>query len=115
MVGIDRHTGKMIAEPEHIRQSIEVILTTPVGTRVMRGEFGVEYLDKTGKPKVDFPQKVIELEALRALTAYEPRIKDVAIEVTVLDQRLQAIVVNYTEVASNEAASVVVDYQESVA
>lgn len=111
MVGIDRHTGKVIAEPEHIRQSIEVILTTPVGTRVMRGEFGVEYLDKTGRPKVGYPQKVIELEALRALAAYEPRIKDVAVEVTNLDQRLQSIVVNYTEVASKKIASVAVDYQ----
>ncbi|PJR88127.1 phage baseplate protein [Ochrobactrum sp. 695/2009] len=111
MVGIDRHTGKVIAEPEHIRQSIEVILTTPVGTRIMREEFGVEYLDKTGKPKVGYPQKVIELEALRALAAYEPRIKDVAVEVTNLDQRLQSIVVNYTEVTSNEIASVAVDYK----
>lgn len=71
----------------------------------------MEYLDKTGKPKVGYPQKVIELEALRALAAYEPRIKDVAVEVINLDHRLQSIVVNYTEVTSNEIASVAVDYQ----
>ncbi|WP_414153875.1 GPW/gp25 family protein [Pseudomonas sp. AN-1] len=37
---ISRTTGRAIGEREHIRQSIADILTTPIGSRVMRREYG---------------------------------------------------------------------------
>lgn len=39
-VGIDRMTGQVITDWDHVRQSIAVILTTPRFTRVMRRLFG---------------------------------------------------------------------------
>lgn len=40
LVGVDRRTGKAIAGVDHLRQSIEDLITTRVGSRVMRPEYG---------------------------------------------------------------------------
>ncbi|EMD4876781.1 GPW/gp25 family protein [Salmonella enterica] len=39
-LSIDRHTGKTLPDADHIRQSIQDIITTPTGTRVMRRDYG---------------------------------------------------------------------------
>lgn len=39
-VGMSATTGRRIAEIDHIRQSVRDILTTPIGSRVMRREYG---------------------------------------------------------------------------
>lgn len=38
--GIDRYTGQVISDWDHVRQSLEVIFTTNFGERVMREYFG---------------------------------------------------------------------------
>ncbi len=40
--GIDRHSGAHLADLDHLKQSIEVILTTRIGSRQMRYDFGSE-------------------------------------------------------------------------
>lgn len=40
MNGIDRNTGKSVSGVDHLRQSIIDILTTPIGSRVMRRDYG---------------------------------------------------------------------------
>jgi Phage baseplate assembly protein W len=40
MIGLDRRTGESISGLDHLRQSIEDILTTPLGSRRMRPEYG---------------------------------------------------------------------------
>lgn len=37
---MDRQTGQGISDIEHLRQSLTVLLTTPIGSRVMRREYG---------------------------------------------------------------------------
>lgn len=39
-LGMNSQTGLSISEVEHIRQSVRDILVTPVGSRVMRREYG---------------------------------------------------------------------------
>ncbi|MBZ6078954.1 GPW/gp25 family protein [Microvirga puerhi] len=75
MAGTDRRTGKWIASPAHIRQSIEVILTTPVGTRVMRREFGFDAIHEDGRPKEGLTADSIEESARAALIRWEPRVE----------------------------------------
>lgn len=41
----DQNTGRAIGELEHIRQSIRDIITTPLGSRVMRPDYGCSLLD----------------------------------------------------------------------
>ena len=38
--GINRYTGKVLTDLDHVRQSVEVIFTTHIGSRVMRRTFG---------------------------------------------------------------------------
>lgn len=40
MTGMSRETGKALDEAAHISQSIRDILTTPVGSRLMRRTYG---------------------------------------------------------------------------
>lgn len=40
MDGINASTGKRLGGIDHLRQSIRDILTTPIGSRVMRREYG---------------------------------------------------------------------------
>lgn len=41
---MDRATGLAISELAHLRQSMGDILTTPIGSRVMRHEYGSQVL-----------------------------------------------------------------------
>lgn len=43
--GLDRNTGRTLSGWEHVQQSIGVILTTPLGSRVMRRDFGSPLFD----------------------------------------------------------------------
>lgn len=40
MLGINANTGKRIEGLEHLRQSIRDIMKTPIGSRVMRRDYG---------------------------------------------------------------------------
>lgn len=40
MIGMDAGTGRPLADDAHLAQSVARILTTPIGTRVMRRDFG---------------------------------------------------------------------------
>ncbi|MBK5910131.1 hypothetical protein CCR85_01310 [Rhodothalassium salexigens] len=48
--GMDRRTGQALDATRHVRQSVEDILTTPVGTRVMRRDYGSHLFDLTDIP-----------------------------------------------------------------
>ena len=50
---ISRHTGVTISEIESIEQSIEDIVTTPLGSRVMRGDYGSIVPDLIDQPMND--------------------------------------------------------------
>jgi len=39
-IGMNRETGGTLTDLDHIRQSVRDILLTPVGTRVMRRQYG---------------------------------------------------------------------------
>lgn len=74
-VGMDRQTGRRLSDLEHLRQSISVILGTPVGTRVMRRPFGSllpELIDHPGNDEV-----ILQVYAATAtaLITHEPRFR----------------------------------------
>lgn len=74
MIGMDRHSGAPIGEAAHLAQSIADILTTPIGSRVMRRAYGSDLPDLidapiNGETVVDVFQAVAE-----ALDRWEPRL-----------------------------------------
>lgn len=75
MTGMNRTTGARIDGLEHIAQSIADILTTPLGSRVMRRDYG-SLLPEL----VDQPQNAATVVRLYAATAsalmrWEPRLR----------------------------------------
>jgi phage baseplate assembly protein W len=75
MRGIDSTTGKPLSSQSHLLQSIRDILTTPIGSRVMRRDYGSRLFELVDQPMsrglaVDFIAATAD-----ALTKWEPRMK----------------------------------------
>lgn len=72
-VGINRRTGKVLTDWEHVVQSLEVILTTRVVTRVMRREFGSDVPKLIDAPANDLSLLLFYVTAAEAIDLWEPR------------------------------------------
>ncbi|MGB5957703.1 GPW/gp25 family protein [Pseudomonas sp.] len=75
MIGMDRRTGQPLAGQEHLRQSIGDILTTPVGSRRMRPEYGSNLRRYVDLPVNEGWKSAVQAEVARALGRWEPRLK----------------------------------------
>jgi phage baseplate assembly protein W len=75
MDGIHALTGKRLGGMAHLRQSIRDILTTPIGTRVMRRDYGSRLARLVDAPINS--DTILEMYAAtaEALRANEPRFK----------------------------------------
>lgn len=51
--GLNGETGGILTGFDHVRQSIRCILTTPIGSRVMRRDFGSELFELIDRPLTD--------------------------------------------------------------
>lgn len=74
MPGMNRTTGQSIDGLEHIRQSIADILTTPIGSRVMRREYGSLIPSLIDQPLTDALMLRVYSAAVMAIMRWEPRI-----------------------------------------
>ena len=73
--GMNRQTGLSLSEAEHIRQSVRDILVTPIGSRVMRRDYG-----SLLAAMIDRPQSpALRLQIMAAFQKWEPRISLTAI------------------------------------
>jgi phage baseplate assembly protein W len=74
MRGLDANTGKPLEGFAHLVQSIRDILTTPIGTRVMRRDYGSRLFQLIDAPLN--ARTVLEIYAatVEALIRWEPRI-----------------------------------------
>ncbi|MYF97780.1 phage baseplate protein [Candidatus Poribacteria bacterium] len=81
MQGMDRDTGKLLDDREHLLQSIQMILETPLGSRVMRPEFGSELFDLVDAPMNDATNLRIYAATHDALSKWEPRLRTLNVQV----------------------------------
>lgn len=75
MRGVNGQTGKHLEGLAHLRQSVTDILTTPIGTRVMRRDYGSRVFELVDRPvnralPIELYQAVGE-----ALSRWEPRLR----------------------------------------
>ncbi|WP_409284610.1 GPW/gp25 family protein [Pseudomonas protegens] len=75
MIGMDRRTGQPLSGIEHVRQSIEDILSTPLGSRRMRPEYGSNLRRYVDLPVTGGWKSAVQAEVARALLRWEPRLK----------------------------------------
>jgi len=75
MNGMHITSGKLLSGTDHLRQSIADILTTPVGTRVMRRDYGSLLFDLIDQPDNGFTRIRMYAATASALLRWEPRIR----------------------------------------
>lgn len=74
MTGMSRSSGRDLTEVEHIRQSIRDILTTPIGSRVMRRTYGSLIPALADQPGNAANCLRLMSAAVMAILAWEPRV-----------------------------------------
>ncbi|EGP2434609.1 phage baseplate assembly protein V [Salmonella enterica] len=74
-LGMNRNTGLGISDSEHISQSMRDILLTPVGSRVMRREYGSLLSALIDMPQNPALRLQIMVACYSALQKWEPRIR----------------------------------------
>jgi len=75
MIGMDRHTGQPISGIQHLRQSVDDILGTPLGSRRLRPEYGSKLRQFVDLPVNEGWKSAVQAEVARALGRWEPRLK----------------------------------------
>lgn len=71
---MSRITGRAITPTDHLRQSVGDILATPIGTRVMRRDYGSQVPMLVDQPDNPITQLRLMSAAASALMRWEPRL-----------------------------------------
>lgn len=74
MSGMSKATGKSIGGDAHIAQSIADILTTPIGSRVMRREYGSRLFELIDAPVTPGSRLLWIAATAGAIRRWEPRV-----------------------------------------
>lgn len=78
-IGMNASTGQQLSDLDHIRQSIQKILTTPIGSRVMRRDFGSMIPDLIDKPLNGKTRMQAMAACVMSIQAWEPRVDLVSV------------------------------------
>lgn len=74
MAGMNSTTGRAMSALAHIRQSVTDILTTPIGSRLMRRRYGSEVPELMDQPLNSATVLRIYAATAYAIRLWEPRI-----------------------------------------
>lgn len=102
--GMSRKSGLTIDQTDHILQSLRDILTTPIGSRVMRRDYGSLLPFIIDAPLNAYLLMQLRAAVIHALMRWEYRITPVRIEL-VTDSQSQAL---------QGVASLLIEYQFTV-
>ena len=75
MNGMSAIDGKALSGTAHLAQSIGDILSTPIGTRIMRRDYGSLLFELIDKPLNAATRMLIHAATAVALRKWEPRLK----------------------------------------
>lgn len=93
MAGMNVTTGQRLEGIDHIRQSVADIITTPIGSRVMRRDYGSLVPDLLDRPMNDALLMQIYAATVIAVSRWEPRIQITGTRRTVSTQQPGAIMI----------------------
>lgn len=92
--GMNKDTGRQLTELDHIRQSVADILTTPVGTRIMRRDYGSQIFELLDQPQNGATRLKLMAATVMALLRWEPRITVRQVHINGDNQGRQTITLN---------------------
>ncbi|MGD7095898.1 GPW/gp25 family protein [Ralstonia pseudosolanacearum] len=75
MTGMNATTGRALESAAHIAQSMRDILTTPIGSRVMRRDYGSQVPDLIDQPLNPATRLRTMSAAVTAIVRWEPRVR----------------------------------------
>jgi hypothetical protein len=75
MNGTDATTGKSLQGIDHLRQSVRDILTTPLGSRVMRRDYGSRLFQLIDAPMNRQTIADVRAAVAEAISRWEPRLQ----------------------------------------
>lgn len=78
---MSRTTGKALDDRAHLSQSIQDILTTPLGSRLMRPEYGSRLFELVDQPAGPAWRVEVYAATAEALLLWEPRLALEAVEI----------------------------------
>lgn len=104
MTGMHKSTGKPLSGAEHIAQSIADILTTPLGSCVMRREYGSRLFELVDTPLNARSQLLWIAATAGAIRRWEPRIalERVGIAVSAAGRAAITLVGRRTDIPTND-------------
>ncbi|HCD9834331.1 baseplate assembly protein [Pseudomonas corrugata] len=106
MTGMSNSTGRTLESRQHLAQSIADVLTTPIGSRVMRREYGSQLADLIDWPLNSATRLQAYAATAMALMRWEPRIRLSRVQLSLGDVAGQAILdLEGTLTDSNEPLS----------
>lgn len=106
MIGMSSRTGHTLSESAHLAQSIADILTTPIGSRVMRREYGSQLPDLIDAPFNDATRLQAYAATAMALMRWEPRIRLSRVQLFLGERAGQAVLdIEGARVDTNEPLS----------
>lgn len=73
--GVNAATGAALTGWQHVQQSIKKILMTPIGSRVMRREFGSDLPDLVDSKMIQRNVLAVYSAAATAIARWEPRFR----------------------------------------
>ncbi|AGN34129.1 GPW/gp25 family protein [Vibrio fluvialis] len=82
MQGMDRRTGRKLSGIAHLRQSVEDILTTRIGSRVMRRSYGSELPNLIDEPYNANTRMDMIAATADALARWETRFNVTSVDLT---------------------------------
>ncbi len=83
MKGMDAQTGRWLDGTAHLQQSIRDILTTPLGSRLMRPDYGSALFELIDAPSNPDTLSKIYAATVAALARWEPRLRVTKVEANV--------------------------------
>jgi phage baseplate assembly protein W len=102
-------TGVPLSRLDHIRQSVQKIVTTPIGSRVMRRDYGSRIPELIDAPINDRVKLLIQAATAEALIRWEKRIRPARVQIAVTGA---SILLEITA-ALKEGPTVLFSYQVS--
>ncbi|HWV03546.1 GPW/gp25 family protein [Ralstonia sp.] len=83
MTGVNNTTGRAVSDVAHIRQSVCDILTTPIGSRLMRRDYGSLIPELIDQPANPATRLRLMSASVSALVRWEPRIRIASVHFSV--------------------------------
>lgn len=97
MAGMSRTTGAALGGFDHLRQSVTDILTTPIGSRVHRRDYGSRLMSLVDRPMNQSLVSEMVAATAEALDRWEPRLRleQIQINAVTADGHIDLSLVGY--------------------